>query len=58
MQSDLEDIIMTEMLVTLMIDVGDGQKTSEKNVSSIDSISNLSPAFLNITKMLTTPLHR
>ena len=35
MQSDLEDIIMTEMLVTLMIDVGDGQ-TSEKNVSPID----------------------
>ena len=36
MQPDLEDIIMTEMLVTLMIDVGDGQKTSEKNVSPID----------------------
>jgi len=49
MQSDLEDIIMTEMLVTLMIDVGDGQKTSEKSVSSIDLISTLSQAFFNMT---------
>ena len=50
MQSDLEDINMTEMLgiVTLVMNVGDGQKAYEKSVSSIDSISNLSQAFFNI----------